>query len=156
MVEQGSCDVYITTVRPRSRDHTEWRAKANVFCIAAKWPLRALAFAREPPQAEDKVVSTIGAGGSFGELALLYNDGRAATIKCSDQARLWRVNGSTFKSVVVESTYKKRKYFEQLLDRVPLLSALPRPCHCVLAAGHSSRRDPPSLDPRPSCAAPVL
>jgi serine/threonine protein kinase/CRP-like cAMP-binding protein len=73
---------------------------------------------------EDTVVQSVGAGGSFGELALLYNNPRAATVKASEQSRLWRVHGNTFKAVVVESTYKKRKYFETLLDRVPLLSAL--------------------------------
>lgn len=73
---------------------------------------------------EDKVVHTVSAGSGFGELALLYNKPRLATVKCSGDSRLWRVHGTTFKALVVESTYKKRKHFERLLTRVPLLSAL--------------------------------
>jgi CRP-like cAMP-binding protein len=74
--------------------------------------------------AEDVAVQSVTDGGSFGELALLYNDPRAATVKAKTEARLWRVHGNTFKAVVIETTYKKRKYFETLLDKVPLLNAL--------------------------------
>jgi len=66
----------------------------------------------------------IEAGGSFGELALLYTDPRAATIRASEETELWRVHGKTFKQVVVESSAKKRKQYEQLLSAVPLLSTL--------------------------------
>jgi len=73
---------------------------------------------------EDKVVHVVEAGNGFGELALLYNKPRAATVKAASDARLWRVHGTTFKALVVESTYKKRKHFETLLSHVPLLSTL--------------------------------
>eukprot|EP01044_Picomonas_judraskeda_P011669 COSAG03_NODE_1609_length_3783_cov_163.901466_2_plen_657_part_00 len=74
--------------------------------------------------AEDQAVAKYQGGEGFGELALLYDKPRAATVKASVDSRLWRVDGKTFKAVVVQSTYKKRKYFEGLLEKVPLLQSL--------------------------------
>ena len=74
--------------------------------------------------AEDQAVAKYQGGEGFGELALLYDKPRSATVKASVDSRLWRVDGKTFKAVVVQSTYKKRKYFEGLLEKVPLLQSL--------------------------------
>jgi CRP-like cAMP-binding protein len=48
---------------------------------------------------DGKTVGTIGAGGSFGELALMYNAPRAATIKCNQApSKLWALDRKTFRS----------------------------------------------------------
>ena len=74
--------------------------------------------------AEDTAIAKYTSGEGFGELALLYDKPRSATVKATAESRLWRVDGKTFKAVVVQSTYKKRKYFESLLEKVPLLQSL--------------------------------
>merc|ERR1719446_460667 len=42
-------------------------------------------------------VGTISTGGSFGELALIYNAPRAATIKALEPVVLWVIDRNTFK-----------------------------------------------------------
>ena len=48
------------------------------------------------------------AGEVFGELALLYNAPRAATIKSESDSQLWVLDRNTFNSIVKEASQKKR------------------------------------------------
>lgn len=41
---------------------------------------------------EPKMVLELGQGGSFGELALIYNQPRAATVKCRTECQLWAID----------------------------------------------------------------
>ncbi|KAI3660200.1 hypothetical protein MP638_004474 [Amoeboaphelidium occidentale] len=72
----------------------------------------------------DKKVVEIGPGGSFGELALMYNTKRAATITALSDGVLWAVDRVTFRRVVTNSSFRKRKMYECFLKSVPILSAL--------------------------------
>jgi CRP-like cAMP-binding protein len=65
-------------------------------------------------------------GGSFGELALMYNCPRAATVRASTAGVLWRVDRETFRHIIIDSTAEKRKRYEDFLETVPLLSNLSR------------------------------
>lgn len=76
------------------------------------------------PSGESKVIFTYQGKGSFGELALLYNMPRAATIKATSQGALWAMDRATFRRIVLKSAFKKRKMYESLIDRVPMLKAL--------------------------------
>jgi cAMP-dependent protein kinase regulator len=70
-------------------------------------------------------VTTIDAGGSFGELALMYNSPRAATvISAEPQCTLWAVDRTTFRRILMESTFARRRMYEGFLSEVPLLSSL--------------------------------
>ncbi|KAF3920899.1 hypothetical protein ABW21_db0207791 [Orbilia brochopaga] len=72
-----------------------------------------------------KKVTTITAGGSFGELALMYNAPRAATvITASPDCVLWSLDRITFRKILMENTFKKRRMYEAFLETVPLLSGL--------------------------------
>jgi len=62
--------------------------------------------------------------GSFGELALMYNMPRAATIQASVDGTLWALDRQTFRRIVLRSAFHKRKMYEALIENVPLLSAL--------------------------------
>ena len=72
----------------------------------------------------DKVTS-VGPGGSFGELALMYNAPRAATIISTvPHAILWSLDRVTFRRIILENTFKRRRMYEAFLEEVPILSAL--------------------------------
>ncbi|XP_022706623.1 cAMP-dependent protein kinase type II regulatory subunit-like isoform X2 [Varroa jacobsoni] len=62
--------------------------------------------------------------GSFGELSLLYNQPRAATIQATTEGSLWAMNRQTFRRIVLKSAHKKRIEYEKLLESVPMLSSL--------------------------------
>ncbi|XP_070559772.1 cAMP-dependent protein kinase type II regulatory subunit-like [Ptychodera flava] len=62
--------------------------------------------------------------GSFGELALMYNTPRAATIISSSQGVLWALDRSSFRRIVLKNAARKRKMYEKLIDGVPMLSSL--------------------------------
>ncbi|XP_069964855.1 cAMP-dependent protein kinase type II regulatory subunit isoform X1 [Bactrocera oleae] len=62
--------------------------------------------------------------GIFGELALLYNVPRAASIQAVTEGLLWAMDRQTFRRILLKSAFKKRKMYETLLDSVPMLKAL--------------------------------
>lgn len=72
----------------------------------------------------DKKVVEIGAGGSFGELALMYNTPRAATVKANTDSIVWAVDRVTFRRIIMNNTFRKRKLYEGFLRTVPLLKSL--------------------------------
>lgn len=62
--------------------------------------------------------------GSFGELALMYNAPRAATITANTAGSLWAMDRQTFRRIVVKETAKKRRLYEEFLKNVELLATL--------------------------------
>ncbi|KAG0740480.1 hypothetical protein G6F62_011761 [Rhizopus arrhizus] len=73
---------------------------------------------------ETKKVTSYEAGGSFGELALMYNAPRAATITATSDAKVWALDRVTFRTILMENTSLKRKMYESFLAEVPLLKSL--------------------------------
>jgi cAMP-dependent protein kinase regulator len=72
-------------------------------------------------------VATIEPGGSFGELALMYNSPRAATVVSAEPAcTLWALDRITFRRILMDSTFQRRRLYESFLEEVPLLSTLTR------------------------------
>ncbi|KAJ3085359.1 hypothetical protein HK102_000073 [Quaeritorhiza haematococci] len=69
-------------------------------------------------------VTDYGPGGSFGELALMYNAPRAATVTCTSEAVLWALDRVTFRRILMENTSRKRRMYEAFLEEVPLLVSL--------------------------------
>lgn len=62
--------------------------------------------------------------GSFGELALMYNVPRSATVTAVTSGRLWAMDRKSFRRIVLKSAFRKRKRYERLLESVPMLSSL--------------------------------
>jgi len=64
-----------------------------------------------------KKVLTYEGKGSFGELALLYNAPRAATVRAASDGLLWAVDGETFRYIMISSRAKKRARFDDFLKK---------------------------------------
>ncbi|KAJ5386436.1 cAMP-dependent protein kinase regulatory subunit [Penicillium cosmopolitanum] len=70
-------------------------------------------------------VATNGPGGSFGELALMYNAPRAATVISTDaKSTLWALDRITFRRILMDSAFQRRRMYEAFLEEVPLLASL--------------------------------
>jgi len=70
------------------------------------------------------MVQHIKTGGSFGELALIYNTPRAADVVATTDVKLWSIDRVTYRRVLMNSTIRKRKLYEEFLNRVPILAPL--------------------------------
>ncbi len=63
-------------------------------------------------------------GAAFGELALLYNAPRAATITCIEEGTLYSLDRNTFNHIVKDSAAKRRERYEDFLSQVQILSSM--------------------------------
>jgi len=70
------------------------------------------------------VVAKRGAGQSFGELALLYNAPRAATIKATKDCVVWAIDRVPFRRIMMKSGAKKLSEYEAMLTQVDNIRSL--------------------------------
>ena len=80
-----------------------------------------------------KLLYTYQGSGSFGELALLYNTPRAATVTAKTDGLLWGVDRATFRQIVVESTQHKRALYEKSLADMELFKHLSSEERAIMA-----------------------
>ncbi|KAF2861298.1 camp-dependent protein kinase regulatory subunit [Piedraia hortae CBS 480.64] len=81
--------------------------------------------AAEPgPNGLGKKVAVSGPGTSFGELALMYNAPRAATVVSTEPSILWQLDRVTFRRILMDSAFQRRRMYESFLEEVPLLASL--------------------------------
>lgn len=73
---------------------------------------------------EIQKVSQYNGKGAFGELALMYNTPRAATVRAVTAGTLWAMSRATFRGIVLAKAFKKRQLYETLLESVDLLQSL--------------------------------
>jgi cAMP-dependent protein kinase regulator len=64
------------------------------------------------------------AGDAFGELALLYNAPRAATITADSESHLWVLDRETFNHIVKDSSRVRREKYEAFLTKVKILETM--------------------------------
>uniref|UniRef100_A0A672PQK3 cAMP-dependent protein kinase type I-beta regulatory subunit n=1 Tax=Sinocyclocheilus grahami TaxID=75366 RepID=A0A672PQK3_SINGR len=67
-------------------------------------------------------VTSIGEGGSFGELALIYGTPRAATVKAKTDLKLWGIDRDSYRRILMGSTLRKRKMYEEFLSKFSSLN----------------------------------
>lgn len=72
----------------------------------------------------DEAVGKGGPGASFGELALMYNAPRAATVTATADSVLWALDRVTFRRILLDKTATKRRMYGDFLKEVPILRSL--------------------------------
>lgn len=73
---------------------------------------------------EETYLKTYEPGDAFGELALLYNAPRAATIKSKTDCHLWLLDRGTFNHIVKDAAQARRAKYEDFLQSVPILQSM--------------------------------
>ena len=69
-----------------------------------------------------QLVAELGPGKSFGELALMYNSPRSATVKAKQESLVYAVDRFTFKNIIYKTTSDKLREYEHFLSKVDLFS----------------------------------
>jgi cAMP-dependent protein kinase regulator len=72
----------------------------------------------------EKQVMTVKTGEIVGELALLYNCPRAASVRADGDVKCWALDRETFNAIVKDAAAKAREMREAFLKKVTLLSSL--------------------------------
>ena len=72
----------------------------------------------------NELATTISEGGSFGELALIYGTPRAATVRAKTDVKLWGIDRDSYRRILMGSTIRKRKMYDEFLSRVSILESL--------------------------------
>lgn len=73
---------------------------------------------------EQKVVKICSPGDVFGELALLYNSKRAASVDATDKCIAWQLDRETFTHIVKEAASKKTDMYKDFLKKVNVFFSL--------------------------------
>ena len=77
----------------------------------------------EDKQQQQQLVNVMVAGELFGELALMYNSPRAATVKSKTDMKLWALDRQTFTLIVRDAAAKKREIYEDSLKEVCIFNS---------------------------------
>ena len=75
-------------------------------------------------QCPSNLSSPVGDSGSFGELALIYGTPRAATVKAQTHVKLWGIDRDSYRRILMGSTLRKRKMYEEFLSKVIVISVI--------------------------------
>ncbi|KAL0592044.1 hypothetical protein ABG067_000697 [Albugo candida] len=73
---------------------------------------------------DGELVQTCTEAMSFGELALMYNAPRAATVQAREKSKAWALDRHTFKYIIMETTLRTRQAHRGFIERVPILESL--------------------------------
>lgn len=71
-----------------------------------------------------KLQKVMESGAGFGELALLYNDKRSATITALENCKCFTLDGKIFKAMIIKSNMSKRSVQFGFLESIKLFNNL--------------------------------
>merc|ERR1712088_1247405 len=74
---------------------------------------------------DGKMLSMMVSGKLFGELAILYNCKRTATIKAATNCKLWAIDRASFQTIMMRSGLEKQTKYTAFLKEVPTFKGLP-------------------------------
>ncbi|XP_063243758.1 cGMP-dependent protein kinase, isozyme 2 forms cD4/T1/T3A/T3B isoform X2 [Bacillus rossius redtenbacheri] len=74
---------------------------------------------------ESKYLSTLAPGKVFGELAILYNCKRTATIKAASDCKLWAIERQCFQTIMMRTGLIRQAEYTDFLKSVPIFKDLP-------------------------------
>ncbi|XP_042901923.1 cGMP-dependent protein kinase 1-like [Parasteatoda tepidariorum] len=73
---------------------------------------------------DNKVIGSVGPGKAFGELAILYNCTRTATVEASEDAKIWVMDRKAFHTIMMKTGLQRQEDNIKFLKSVPLLKNL--------------------------------
>lgn len=73
---------------------------------------------------KEEVVFHYRPGGTFGELALMYNSPRAATVVAKCSGILWALDRDTFRHIIVQTNNRRSKAYENIVSSMELVKNL--------------------------------
>ena len=73
---------------------------------------------------QETYLKTYRYGESFGELALMYNAPRAATIRVKTPGKLLTLDRKTFSQVIKEASAKRRELYQSIISKIDIFSEL--------------------------------
>ncbi|KAK3932423.1 cGMP-dependent protein kinase, isozyme 2 forms cD5/T2 [Frankliniella fusca] len=74
---------------------------------------------------DGKYLSTMAPGKLFGELAILYNCKRTATIKAATDCKLWAIERQCFQTIMMRTGLTRQAEYTDFLKSVPIFKNLP-------------------------------
>lgn len=83
-------------------------------------------FVKRGRSGRNNLVKKYVAGESFGELALMYNCPRAASIQAKTDVSCWAVDRDAFTKCLMAASHNKRETYKNFLHHVPILRQLDR------------------------------
>lgn len=101
IIEEGTFECYIEEEHPDGMDNDD-----------------------NPSTKQHRHVASYASGGSFGELALMYNAPRAATVVATSDAVVWVLDRITFRSLLQENMAHKRHMYDDFLAHIPIFHSL--------------------------------
>lgn len=77
-----------------------------------------------PGKTEPTNLRKYNSGEAFGELSLLYNAPRAASITAEGPCVLWKLDRETFNHIVKDAACRKREKYDHFLTQVSIFSTM--------------------------------
>lgn len=74
---------------------------------------------------DGKVLGEMGPGKAFGELAILYNCTRTATVRAESSAKLWAIDRQGFQTIMMKTGMQRQQEYMDFLLSVPVLKEIP-------------------------------
>ena len=134
-IEKKDIEKIAGAMKPRSfkkgQDIITYGDFGEEYFVLAKGTVRVLVYKNDTdpkdPKLEDKIAfqKTMEAGEGFGELALMYNSKRTATIRAeTDEVETYVLDGTIFKTIIIKSSIDKRNIQSDFLNKIPMFGKL--------------------------------